>query len=229
MDNINLDAKLKRAVTKHVGAAQNMVVDCDEARAKAHDIANALNDKKKDIVEWFEPLRIKAHEAYQGVLDKKREALEPINQALPIIKDKIIKYDKEQARIREEAERAAREEAERKAAEERARLEKEAAAAKKRGDTEEAERAAMEAEQTTAESQMAVAAAPAAKPKGSVENWQARVIDLPKLIRAAAADPQYFGAVCADEKWLRQFAKSTKGRFNIPGVIFEDVGTLRLS
>lgn len=224
----SIDQKLQDEVDLAVKAANAITINTTEDRQKAYEIAGNLKKRGDAITDFFEPMRKKAHEAKQEILDKKNAALKPIEAAIPIIKKKMTVFDQEQERLRKEAEALEFKKAEEAAAEEIKRLEQEALNAMDEGKEEEAEVKAAEAESVTTESMMDVAQ-PATLPKGYVANWQAIVVNKRQLLQAALSNPAFFDAVIPDEKWLRQFAKATRGKSPIPGIKFEDTGTVRLS
>lgn len=223
-----LNEEIEKQVVVAIHSASIVIVDDEGSRTLAYELAKELSDRKKDIVEWFEPMRKAADDAKKTVLEKKNAALAPIDEAVPLLKKKITDYDQEQERI--ELARLAQEQKEAAAAaeKERDRLRAEQDEAIENGDDAALDEATRKEMEVTKEGMMPVYA-PRPKPKGYVANWQARVMNKAALINAVAQTPSLEDAVIPDEKWLRAFAKSTKGKIAVPGVIFEDIGTVRLT
>lgn len=231
----NLDKKIQADADRLVAAANSAVVNNEDDRAEAAKNLKSLKDKKKDIKEYFEPMRKAAHDAKQAILDKINAGINPIDTAIPILEKKMIGYDQEQARIAREKAETLRKIEQQNAWEadeaERKRLETEKEDAIEHNDDQALDRAEYDEKVLTPQSAYTPpSVAPAhKKTKGYVAKWRARVTNFPALLKAANENPQLYGGyVVADEKALNVFAKVAKDSgMTVPGVVFEDMGTIR--
>lgn len=208
-----------------IKAAEIVVIDkitCDAAL----DMGSSVNALKKKINEFFDPMVKSAYATHKAVKTKQNEAIEPLDKAKSILANKITAYNIELKRQQqEEAEKQRkRDEAESEAEKNRLLAEADAAAGKDDNDT--FEQKEYEASQVTPES-VAPVSQPVEKVKGSSENWQAKVINKHALLKAVLAGTVLDEAIIPNDKFLRDMAKSSKGKIIIPGVVFEDIGTVR--
>lgn len=119
--------------------ATALVVTDQDSYAAAGEVAKALKSLEKEIVDFFEPMRISTKAAYDAVNDKKKKELAPVVEAMGIVRQTMNDFIQEQDRIRKAAEAKARAEAEEQARKDRERLEKQAMAAMEKGKDEKAE------------------------------------------------------------------------------------------
>lgn len=223
---IKIDKKVEEETNIVVTKATEIAVSDKESCDTALAMGKTVNDLRKQINDYFSPVVKAAHEAHKAIKSKQNEAIAPLDKAKAILSGKVNAYNIELKRKQREEEERIRKEAEAAAEEERKKLEAEAEKAAEKGDEEAFDKANYEAAQVTPETVMPVSQ-PKEKVKGSSENWQFRVVDKHALIKAALEGNGLDQAVIPNEKWLGQMAKTTKGQMKIPGVVFEDIGTVR--
>jgi hypothetical protein len=175
---------------------------------------------QKKVAEFFDPLKRKASESHKALCDAERKALQPVAEDETAIKRALLAYDQEQERIRriEEARlrEVARQDEERRRLDEAAALEREAAAT---GDAELMEEA------------VALISAPVEAPVVHLERstprvagivtrevWKGEVVDVAKLVQAAAANPQWVNLLLPNNTAVQQLARALKGAMNVPGI-----------
>jgi len=218
-----LDQEVQKNTSIIVTKAAELAVDTQSDYDIALSMGKSISGLKKQVDDYFNPAVSLAHQAHKAIKTKHNEALKPLLDAREIIKDKMTVFSREQQKIQQEAEEKARKKAEAVAAVERKRLEEEAEAAAAAGKTEEFEQKSYEAEQV----QTTPISTPAPKQKGSMQNWQFRVVNKRTLLKAALEDDNLLQAVIPNDRWLGQMAKINKGQMKIPGVEFFDKGTVR--
>lgn len=119
--------------------ATTLTISTQEDYAVAGSLAKTLKEMKKNIEDYFAPLKKSTHEAWKAVCAKENEALSPVKEADTIVRRTMGVYLDEQERIRREAEAKARAEAEERARKERERLLAQAVKAEEKGQAEKAE------------------------------------------------------------------------------------------
>jgi hypothetical protein len=113
------------------------VVDV-ETFQKAGELKKAANAARKNIVEWFKPLKQSAKKTHTGLCDREKVYLDPLDGGVRHIQTQMDDYATEQERIRREAERKVREKAETEARKEREKLARQAEKALEKGNEEKA-------------------------------------------------------------------------------------------
>jgi len=176
---------------------------------------------KKSVEEFFDPLVEAAHKPWKLLTERRKTYLDEVKAFLARCDALQIGWDREQRRIAAE-EAAKQQEALRKKAEEQQL--NEALAAESRGDVGMAE-AIMDA--PTVVKPTVVKPLVQKLPGTSVrENWTARVTDLTALVKHVAANPRDMHLVTANVSALGQMARTMKRPSPIPGVVFEDTGSV---
>ncbi|HOM04509.1 MAG TPA: hypothetical protein PLU67_03335 [Candidatus Kapabacteria bacterium] len=194
----------KRAEVYYNKASLFVIVDNDSYLASAEDLKQikaqikAIEDYRKSITDPINE-QIKRIKAFFDVpINKLKEAEE-------VIKGAILKYQKEQERIRLEEQARLREEAEKR----RLKLEQKAKKLEEQGKTEKAEEVKQQAETIITP----ILANDTVKVAGisKMKVWKYRITNESLIPR------EY---LIPNEKMLTQIAKSTKGALKIPGVEF---------
>ncbi len=194
----------KRAEVYYNKASLFVIVDNDSYLASAEDLKQikaqikAIEDYRKSITDPINE-QIKRIKAFFDVpINKLKEAEE-------VIKGAILKYQKEQERIRLEEQARLREEAEKR----RLELEQKAKKLEEQGKTEKAEEVKQQAETIITP----ILANDTVKVAGisKMKVWKYRITNESLIPR------EY---LIPNEKMLTQIAKSTKGALKIPGVEF---------
>lgn len=189
------------------------IVDQQSYNAATELLLKRILPFRKRWKEYFEELRKPAYETYQAVLRKFKEGDEPAERAERAVKSEIGRWDAEQERIKQEAQRKAQEEAERKEAADRA-----------------AEAVFMEEMGATEEEVQAVVTAPSVAVAAPVEdayertsaiskraNWKCRVTDMKALCKAIGAGKVPVNYVLPNESVLNARARADGETLNIPG------------
>jgi hypothetical protein len=160
---------------------------------KRKEITRPIDDIKKRVMDFFRPISTQ------------------LSEAETTLKKAVLSYQREQERIRREAEQkailAARAEEERK----RKALEARAKKAAEKGQEEKAELLKEQAQEVYVP---AVVQAPAVEKVAGIstrKNWTFRIKDLSKIPR------EY---LIVDEKMLKKLAVASQGKISIPGVEF---------
>ena len=215
-----------------------------------HDAAAALylglSALEKEINSVHDPAISAAHAAHKASLAAKAKSADPVAEAKKIIKTKIMAWEQEQERIRQEIERKAREGAERQQREAE-RIAREAAEAERKRlaaiEEEERLRLAAEAEQAgaTAEQVTEILDTPLPVPEVPVYepppyvpptvaptfqktagfssrwNYSAELVDIVQLCKAVAVDPRLASYVSVNQVSINSLARATKEAFSLAG------------
>ncbi len=228
--------------------AETYVIDSELMYNEAGEELRRIKAKSKELSEKRVGITKPLDEAKKAVMDLFRRPIEILDQAERVLKNSIVNYQEEQARLarveqqkREEAQRIEREalEAKAKAAEEAAlkeaeELQRKANEAAQKGNAEEAQKIAEQAQlafqtgqaqanviaQEASAMNAPVAVAAPAKVVGisTREVWKAEVTDKEALIKYIAANPACLNLVDINTSAVNQMAKAMKGNLNIPGL-----------
>ena len=190
--------------------SQMFTVTTHEEFVGANAELQSIKKKAKEIEAKRQELKAPILEAGRKVDDLFKPALAVLAAAEDAIKKQMIAWQREQERIRREAEDKARIELERA---ERARIK----AIEKGGVTKVAK-----LEEKVASIAATVAEAPqVAKVKGFsiTEIWSANVVDFAALVKAAAKDERLLGCLSVNQGVLDDLAKAHTSNLSIPGVL----------
>lgn len=197
--------------TLHEVAGNYRIANADQYQNAAEDLRKVkslgkkLEDQRKAITG---PMDV----AKKAVMDFFRAPLNYLDEAETALKAALLTYDREQERLRIEAEAKAAEAA-------RKEQEKLLARADKAAESGKQEKA--EALQTQAAMVAPVVnVAPQTKVSGisSRDNWTAEVTDMLELVKAVAAGQQPLSLLSVDQTKLNGMAKALKQDLMIPGV-----------
>jgi hypothetical protein len=119
--------------------ATSLVIRDQDSYVAAGEVGKALKSLEKEIVDFFEPMRIAAKNSYDAVLSKKNAELGPVTEAMGIVRNTMNVFAREQERIRQEEEKKLQAKAEEDARIEREKLARQAEAAIDKGKVEKAE------------------------------------------------------------------------------------------
>lgn len=183
---------------------------------KSYDLANVYNKRayegKKAFHAWFDPIDEASKKARQAVIAQGKKIDEPFDYIIKVTGSKAATWMRaEKARIEEEK-RKAEADARRKAEEEQLRAAE-----------------ILEAEGLTAAAEAMLDSAPVvekividgpAKDNGVYyrDVWGAEVVSLSDLVKAVAEGKAPLLAIQANEAYLGQWARMSKGTETIPGV-----------
>ena len=203
-----------------LSVSQAFAVSSAEDFTAANDELIAIKKKMREIEAKRKELKEPILEAGRKVDELFKPALAVLAAAEDAIKKQMISWQREQERIRREAEEAARKEIEKA---ERARIK-----AMEKGDVEKVAKA----EERVASVAATVAAAPEIpKAKGfSITTlWSANVVDFMALVKSVATGKQPIGLLLPNQAALDDLAKAHKENLSVPGVlaVSRDSGTSR--
>ncbi len=241
-DTLNNDAQIVLEV------AETYVIDSPLMFAEAGEELKRIKAKSKELNDKRVAITKPLDDAKKAVMDLFRKPVEILSQAELVLKNSIVNYQEEQARIarleqqkQAEAQRIEREalEAKARAAEEAARkeaeeLQRKANEAAKNGNEAEAQKMAEQAQLAfqTGQAQANVIAQEASAMNAPVtvaapskvsgismrETWKAEVTDKEALVKFIATNPHLLNLVDVNNSAVNQMAKAMKGNLNIPGV-----------
>jgi Skp family chaperone for outer membrane proteins len=176
-------------------------------------------------VAYWAPLKEKAHGAWKEIVQKEKEGTDVCDNAERTAKNKALAWKQEADRKAAEEQRKLQAVADEKARKERERLEKAAEKLK----TPELKEARLE-EAATVEAPVITVAPPTLDIAGqsSRKTWKGEVVDMAALIAAAGPGTVAASFLQVNEKTLRAFAISTKGKVAVAGVKFTEVESLSI-
>lgn len=136
---INQEQVLEQRALSLADQARAVVVTDQDSLGRAGEFGKSLRDMRKQIVDYFAPIKKSAHEAWKGICAKENEAVAPIDAADAALRKTMNAYLAEQERLRREEETRLRRIEEEKARKEQEKLLAQAAKAEDKGQTEKAE------------------------------------------------------------------------------------------
>ena len=197
--------ELESTVSEFNNLAMDLIVNDDDSFIAAGAKLKESKQIENNINEFFDPNIKRIHTAHKEAIAQKKVFLTPITDGTALLKNKVLVY---QAKKDEEAkaeqirlDKIARDEAD-------ALKIKEAEALKDEGREAEAE---SKLEEETFVAPSVVESAPKVEGVSYRDNWKMEIID-------ASLVPREW--LIPDEKGLKSFSKSMKGRTKVPGVRF---------
>jgi len=181
-------------------------------------LVDEIKPMRKRWSDFWEGMREPAYRAYQAIMDKKNLGDKPLEVAEQQIKNEIARWETEQARVREAAQRKAQAEAE-----EAARIEQ-----AKQAEFAEMAGAAPEEVEAIASAPVAVVAAPVERSYEKFSGisvrskWVAVVTDVKKLCAAVGKGLVPVTYVTPNQTALNARATSDKNMLQIPGVVAKE-------
>jgi hypothetical protein len=231
---------LQQQGTSMVEQIKAMTVTDADTYARAGEMVKTISVYIKKVGEVLDPIVEAAHHAHKVAVKQRNDLIQPAEGAKRSLGQRMGTYDAEQARIRREAEEAARRDRERLEAEARTRAEveqkrlqqeaethrlEEAAALEAKGDTEAAVRLIEEPIPAPIVAPAPVfVPAPPPPPAPKVEGishtvrWSAEITNVMELIQAVGAGKQPVTLVEPNMVALNTMARALKGAMKVPGV-----------
>jgi len=204
-----------KSVNQSLIAYANEVQIIDTAsRIQVEEFVQRVAEAEKRWDDLTGPAKKKAYESYQEALRLHDDPIKELSGARKVAKQKCIKWDTEQERIRREEERKLQEEARRQAEEEALAMAQQAADS---GDVDLAE-AILEAPVPVPPVRIAPTSPPPSRLTSGRSMWKAEVVDIMALVKAVAAGTQPITLIMANEPALNGLARSLKSGMNVPGV-----------
>jgi hypothetical protein len=194
-------------------AAKDFQITDSDSKATAVGYGRLLQASIKTLNELFTTTKQSIDAIKKPVLQAEKEDIGAITTAKDALGSKVLAWDREQAKILAEAQRVAQEAARQAAIEQQL---ADAIAAASAGEKEEAEQILNEPVMAAP----AIVQAPVTKVSGQVTKttYSAVVTDLRKLVMAVSRGEVPIQAVCADETFLNQQARSFRLGLSYPGV-----------
>jgi tetratricopeptide (TPR) repeat protein len=205
--------KIEQEIELSQQQALALVIKDNESYVKAAELLTAHKNLKKQIENYFKPIKEAAHLAWKKICSRENEELEKLQPAIQYLSSAMVKYNQEQ-------------EAARKAEEERLRVEAQKAEAERRL------QAAIELEKVGQHAEAeAVLIEPVFMPPPIIKKtvpkiegqaittvWRWRLKDINLVPR------QYLQV---NETAINAIARSLKGNANVPGIEFYPEQTVR--
>jgi hypothetical protein len=238
------EGEIKAIIEQCKGEASQavaIIIASPETRIKASDVLNALVERKDSAVDLLDPFRKVLYDTYTYANDLKKSAIDPLENSLKDLKAKILAWDREQDRIRQEQVRKAREAAEAEAKrlqeEERQRLtllevEDKIGQGDEQGAQTLFDAPLIEVPKPYVQTQYIAPSAPVIEGQSSRSNWKVieEEISMIDFLRAVKTDKfpleQAVQLVKPDLTELNRLAKALKTAFNVPGFRAEDQGSI---
>jgi len=200
-----LASALAQEITTIHTAAASIIVKDNASYAYAGDMLVAIKKVKKNIEEYFRPLKAAAYAAWKQICNRETEEIEKLTPAINHLNSQMTAYNIEQEKIRKAEEERLRREAQK--AEEEARLQA-AIEAEKTGQKEEAE--AILAEPVFVPPPIVEKTVPKQAGLAMTTTWEAKIIN-EKLIPREYLIP--------DMVKINQVVRALKDKTNIPGIM----------
>ena len=218
--------ELRRDVAPVVQQAAALVVSTPQEYEGAANFLKNVKAAAKKVTDFFDPIVATAHAAWKKTTEGKATLLKPLADAEATVKRKMIVFQTEQERIRQQEQARLQAQADEAARRERERLEKEAARLKTPEKKEErlAQAAAVAAPVVTVAS-----AAPVIAGQSLRKTWKARIVDPKAAATEALAFPDWQAYITINQGEFNKFAARTKGAVQISGVEFYEDTSLASS
>lgn len=214
------EKKLGAEVSDIEARAGLLVIATDEDFQKAGEFGRLLKKKSSEITEFFKPMKESAHQAHKAICDREKAMLSPLRNAEQIIKRAMGSYQEEKERKRREQEEAMRKAAQ----EESERKFREALALEETGDIAGAEAAMVDAEIMDEASRYTITqdTKPKAQGVSTTKDWEIVSIDgkaVPLAVAGVELRP-------VDRAAVMRLIRSSKGKIDIPGIVYREVAKL---
>ena len=214
---------MDKEISPIVELAESLTIKTQDDSNRAQTNLKEIKRRRAMIHEKFDPPVRAAHKAWQAAKSLYNYFVNPFDEAETIIKRKVVTFESEQGRRRQEEARIAeakRQEAERK---EREKLEAQAKAAEEKGKSEKAEALREKAENVTIAPAFTPPAAPKVEGASFKKVWKGEVTDLLALCKAIAEGRAPANLISINQTALNAFAKGVKDTMAVPGLkFFED-------
>lgn len=207
-------------VTPIVEKANALVVRTSEQSFEAQGLVKELKRRRAAIHEKFDPPVRAAHAAWKAAKDLYNLFVNPFDEAETIIKRKVVTFESELERKRQEEARLAeakRQEQERLRREE---LERQARAAEAKGKLEKAEALREKAETVVAPPVFMPPEPPKAEGTGFKKEWKGECYNIMELLGAITQGKAPVTLIEINESALNAAARTYKDTQTIPGVRF---------
>lgn len=216
--------KLPEEVTDYPAIAMELTVSDQKSFGVAGEAVKTLKGFKKQITDYFGPMKKKAHEAHKEISTKEKEALAPLVAAEELVRGRINTFLQAEERKRVEVERKARLKAEEEERKKKARLEKRAETALAAGKDDKADALLEEAEDMYVAPVETVRTVAPVKVGGvhvgTSTKFVVEVLDLPTFIKALCDQGSAMTMLKVEQAKLVAWAKAN-GFERFPGLRIE--------
>lgn len=212
-------------LTEWAGAL--VVQSAQDYEAAVHMLKD-VKTVRASIVEFFRDPKTKAHATWKAIVAKEKGLTERLDAVERQAKGVMLTWQRaEQEKARAEQERLRRIEEER-ARKEREKLAARAAKAAEKGKAEKAEELLAAADAVEAVVPIVQSEVPKVAGASTQRRWVVKAVDKAALVAAAAQDANLLGYLKVDESALQKIAMALKGQVSIPGVVFDQVESMRI-
>ena len=214
--------ELEKEVSGVTQFATELVVRTQEDSDGAQGLLKEIKIRAKKVESFFAEMKQSTYDAWKSVVAKEKAFLDPLSAAERTIKQKVVTFEGEAQRKRDEDARLAQAQAEAKARKEREDLEKRAEKARESGKIERAEALKAQAEEVVA--QPVFTPPEPVKVAGTAfkKTWVAEVTDLPMLLKSISEGRAPLGIISINQSALNAYAKGTKGTMTVLGLKFSE-------
>ena len=211
---------VRKEVVGFVQQAQGLTVVTKEDYQLAVLLRNRIKEARGRWVSYWKPVKDSAYATWKGLCAKENEGTVVCDNAVQVVDGKALPWKAEADRKIAEEQARIQAIASEKARRERERLEKEAEKLK----SPELKAARLEQAAAVVDPVISLESATAGVEGGGTRKlWQGTVVDMAALIAAAGPGTVAASFLEVNEKAVRAFAVSTKGKVAVSGVEFKEV------
>ena len=213
---------MEQEINPLVGYANTLDIENDQDSFDAQSALKTIKLREKRVGETFDPICDAAHKTWKQSCDTRSSFLNPLKQAETIIKKKIVTFETEAERKRQEQARLAeakRLEAERK---EREKIEAQAKKAEEAGKTEKAEALREKAETVNVAPVFVPPPPPKVAGTSFKKVWKGQVVDVIALCKAIGEGKASPSMVIVSQSSIDAHARANRDSWPIPGVVFKE-------
>jgi predicted component of type VI protein secretion system len=215
-------AEVEKQAAKAVAWANGLTVTSKETADQAIAGITKIKALRKSWTEYWSGLKETAHKAWKEVVAKEKAGTDICDQAERIAKGKVLAWQQQELERAAAEQRRLQAEADERARKEREALEKKAAKLKtpEKAEALRAQAAAVQAPIV----QVAVNTVDAA----TRTTWKGEVVDIAALLAAATPGSVAASFITINQQAVDAFARSTKGKVPVAGVLFKAVESLAM-
>lgn len=216
-----LAIQYEQEITPIVTAANDLVIKNGDQSLAAQDILKDIKRRQKKVEEVFDPIVDSQHKAWKTACDKRASFMNPLKEAEGVIKKKVIAYESEAEKKRQDDARKAEAERLDKEAKEREKLEKKAQIAEIKGNTAKAEALRDQIDTVTVAPSFATPPV-ASKAQGTSFRtiWKGEVTDIKSLCQSIIDGRVAVDVFSPNYSVINKLADVCKGSMQIPGLKF---------
>jgi uncharacterized protein YdiU (UPF0061 family) len=223
METMTMQTKeLEKEVNGVTQYASDLEIRTQDDSLGAQGILKEIKSREKKVEQFFSEMKQTTYDAWKSVVAKEKAFLDPLATAERTIKNKVVSFENEAQKKRDEEARIAQAKADAIARKEREALEEKARKAAEKGNTEKAEALREQAETVVAQPVFSNPEPVQAKGTAFKKTWIAEVTDLPMLLKSISEGRAPLGIISINQSALNAYAKGTKGTMQVPGLKFSE-------